>query len=339
DPWSVFKSKFRGVLGLATGFGLDANVLDAYRFLIRHYTKGDQIYLFGFSRGAYTVRVLAGLINVMGVLRSHQEHMSQYALTAYKRSGEQDDLAIAWQVQEVLDTPRATVRFMGCWDSVASVIVPRPDRLFLPSFESLPFTHRNPCVKVFRQACAIDERRCMFRLARWADPQPYKFIPYIKDDDAAEQDIKQVWFAGVHSDVGGGYAERESGASKYPLAWMVDEAQAHGLVFRERLVDRLVHGKTPTNVEKGSKRDYSAPSATAPLHDSMSLAWRLLEYWPRRKRFSDYPGSETAQGLYLPRAQARYIPLDASLHPSVGERIASTPYQPHNVPPDAGTEV
>lgn len=72
DRWSTFKSRVRGVFRLLTGHGLDANVLDAYRFLIRHDREGDQVYLFGFSRGADTVRVLAGLINVMGVLRPHQ---------------------------------------------------------------------------------------------------------------------------------------------------------------------------------------------------------------------------------------------------------------------------
>ncbi|MEM7378083.1 MAG: DUF2235 domain-containing protein [Pseudomonadota bacterium] len=332
DRWSTFKSRFRGVFGLLTGYGLDANILDAYRFLIRHYREGDQVYLFGFSRGAYTVRVLAGLINVMGVLRPHQEHLSNYALAAYKRSSEQDDLSIAWRVQEVLNTPRVTVRFMGCWDTVASVIVPRLDRLRPLSFETLPFTQRNPCVQVFRHAMSIDERRCMFRLARWSEPQVFKASPYLKDDQAVPQDCKQVWFAGVHADVGGGYPERESAASKFPLAWMVDEARAHGLAFRERLVKRLVFGDTPANTVEGGPRDYRAPDACSALHDSMSPSWRALEYWPRRRRFRDYPGSDTDTGLYLPRAAPRYIAADAHIDPSVWDRVDRTDYRPPNLP-------
>lgn len=84
------------------------------------------------------------------------------------------------------------------------------------------------------------------------------------------QDVKQVWFAGVHLDIGGGYSEQESGAAKYPLEWMVQEATQHGLVFREEMVKRLVRGQNPKNVKKGSKRDYAEPSPNSKLHNSMN---------------------------------------------------------------------
>ena len=114
--WSRFKNRAKGVFGLATGNGLDANVLDAYRFLIRHYDEGDQIYLFGFSRGAHTVRVLAGFMNMVGLLHAHQEHLCSYALTAYKQSSDRNDFRLAWRVQRVLDTRRATIRFRSSLD-------------------------------------------------------------------------------------------------------------------------------------------------------------------------------------------------------------------------------
>lgn len=222
---------------------------------------------------------------------------------------------------EVLDTPRVTVRFMGRWDTVASVIVPRLDRLRLPSFETLPFTQCNPCVQVFRHAMSIDERRCMFRPARWAKPQVFKASPYLKDDQTVPQDCKQVALTGVHADVGGGYPERESAASKCPPAWMVDEARERGLVFRERLVKRLVFGDTPANTVNGGPRDYPAPDACSVLHDSMSPSWRVLEYCRRRRRFRDYPGGDAETGVCLPRAEPRYIAADARIHPSVWDRI------------------
>ena len=81
----------------------------------------------------------------------------------------------------------------------------------------------------------------MFRLSKWEEPQKFKASPFVKDEDAEEQDVKQVWFAGVHSDIGGGYPESESGAAKFPLNWMVDEARLHGLVYRETLVKRLTN--------------------------------------------------------------------------------------------------
>ena len=331
--WSRWKNKAKGVFGLATGYGLDTNVLDAYRFLVRHYQDGDEVYLFGFSRGAHTVRVLAGFLNMVGLLRAHQDHLGAYALSAYKQSSMEGQFDIAWRVQEVLDSRRITIRFMGCWDAVASVIVPRPDRFYVPSLESLPYTHRNAAVRTFRQACAIDERRRMFRLSRWEDPQKFKTNPFVDDDQADQQDIKQVWFAGVHADIGGGYPEQESGAAKFPLGWMVDEARAHGLTFRETMVKRLVRGENPRNVEEGSKRDYVAPSAVAALHDSMTWAWKTLEYLPKRWKWHDDPKLKGKSGWYFPKKQPRTIPEGAIVHTSVLDRHKLDPdYAPPNLP-------
>ena len=182
---------------MATGYGLDDNILDAYRFLIEHHQDGDEIYLFGFSRGAYTVRVLAGLINLVGIPHNNQRHLAEYALTAYKQADKKENFEIAWRVQEVLDTKRATIKFMGCWDTVGSVIIPRPDRFYFPSLEELPYTTENPCVRTFRHAIAIDERRRMFRLARWTEDQLFKSNPYLPDEKAELQSCKQVWFAEI----------------------------------------------------------------------------------------------------------------------------------------------
>src|SRR6202165_1575795 len=88
DPWTKLRQDAIAILGLATGYGLDDNVLSAYEFLINQYEDGDDIYLFGFSRGAYTVRVLAGLIHKVGLLAPQQRNLAGAALTAYKQSTE-----------------------------------------------------------------------------------------------------------------------------------------------------------------------------------------------------------------------------------------------------------
>lgn len=330
--WATFKHQAKGIFGLVTGYGLDDNILDAYRFLIENYRDEDDIYLFGFSRGAYTVRALAGLINLVGILHRNQKHLANYALTSYKQADNKGNFEIAWRVQEVLDTKRATIKLMGCWDTVSSVIVPRPDRFYIPSLESLPYTIENPCVRTFRHAISIDERRRMFRLAQWKEGQLFKSNPFVSDENAKPQDCKQLWFAGVHSDIGGGYLERDSGIAKYPLAWMIDEAEKHGLFFRAEMVKRLVHGKNPSNVKKGSKRDYSEPCASAKLHDSMSWAWNILEYLPKLKKFHDNPITKGEGGVYLPLAESRYIPADADIHQSVFDRINNGDYSPTNLP-------
>lgn len=331
SAWARFKNKAKGVFGLITGYGLDDNVLEAYRFLIHNYQEGDNIYLIGFSRGAYTVRVLAGFLHLVGVLHTSNENLCGYALTAYKQVSEHNDLHIAWRFQEVMDTRRVTIRFIGCWDTVGSVIVPRPDRWYLPSLEKLPFTRQNASVQAFRHAMAIDERRRMFRLLQWDEGQKFKTNPFVDDDNAQEQDCKQMWFSGVHSDIGGGYPEVQSGAAKIPLKWMVQEAEKHGIVFRKEMAARLVDGRNPKN----STRNYSAPDTNADLHDSMNWAWRILEWLPKSSKLREWKERKSFLGMYLPRAEPRPIAADASINPSVYERkqySGLTPYRPENLP-------
>ena len=167
--WDQLKVKVQGVLGLALGYGLDDNVLDAYSWLARNWREGDCLYLLGFSRGAYTARVLAGFIHMCGLLRPEQLNLCGYALVAYKRSADTGDLDIGFNFRRIAGARRPRIRFVGVWDTVSSVITPRPDRFYLPSLQTLPFTRSNPSVETFRHAISMDERRRMFRLNHWKD--------------------------------------------------------------------------------------------------------------------------------------------------------------------------
>ncbi len=268
-------------------------------------------------------------MNLVGILPREQDNLCGYALTAYKQASDKDDFKIAWRFHRVLSTTYAPIRFMGCWDTVGSVIIPRRDRFYIPSIETLPYTLSNPSVQCFRHAMAIDERRRMFRLKPWKEPQLYKPTPFTKDADATAQDIKQVWFSGVHSDIGGGYPEAESGAAKIVLKWMMEEAESQGLRFREKLPKLLVFGENP----EGDPFEYAAPDATADLHDSMNWAWRILEYLPKRARRIEWPARKSFLGAYLPRSEPRVIDPQAELHPSVAERRAArADYRPENLP-------
>ena len=169
DPWKKLRQDAFAIFGLATGYGLDDNVLDAYSFLVDNYEDGDDIYLFGFSRGAYTVRVLAGLIHKAGLVSPQQSNLAGSGLTAYKQistdpaaqdpgldtrqfvDGAEADQAgpvtrddQAAQFARILSVRWPTIKFVGVWDTVASVIVPRPDRLYLPSLQTLAFTRAIP---------------------------------------------------------------------------------------------------------------------------------------------------------------------------------------------------
>src|ERR1051326_6104758 len=149
------------------------------------------------------MRVLAGFLYLIGLLERPQRDLASYALTAYKRAAQEGEFEIAWGFERVIGTRRVPIKLIGVWHTVSSVIVPRPDRLYLPSLQELPYTRTNSYVEVFRQAIAIDERRRLFRINRWTDPQEFKPNPF-DATTAKPQDIKQVWFAGVHGDVGGG---------------------------------------------------------------------------------------------------------------------------------------
>ncbi len=338
DPWSRLKENFWAV-GLATGYGLDDEILDAYRFLVETYQDGDNIYLFGFSRGAYTVRALAGLINMVGLLPPDQVNIAGYALTAYKRASERNDLNIAWQFGDMTGGRQVTIRFIGVWDTVASLIVPRWDRL-VPTLQTLPFTRQNKSVQAVRQAISIDERRRLFRLNRWNEPQPFVADRFDGAAPHIDQDIKQVWFAGVHSDVGGGYPEDEAGLSKFPLCWMIDEAAAQGLKINMSMKNHLVPGMP----RPGATNQYVAPNATAELHRSLTWAWRLIEWIPKRARYEEWPQRLKFAGWYIPCGEPRLIehpptspatpsPVTPRIHQSVLERMKLVPdYKPVNFP-------
>jgi len=359
NPWHKLVQDFSAILGLATGYGLDDKVLQAYLFLVRNYEPGDRIYLFGFSRGAYTVRVLAGLIHKVGLLAPEQANLAGSGLTAYKQfssDGQQgpgfaqrshdfelkqftdggdaegppatskDDQAA--QFARITSTRWPLIRFVGVWDTVASVIVPRPDRLYWPSFEELAYTLENPSVETFRQAISIDERRAMFRLKKWDEPQTFKLNRF-NDAHAKPQDIRQVWFAGVHSDVGGGYPEKESGLSKYPLLWMIEEAIAAGLKVNTATVNQLAWGVP----RKSSPFSYVAPNSEADLHQSLHGAWWLLEFFPKNAKYREWPARHTFLGRYIPDAEPRPIPEGAFIHESVTRRMdAIRDYRPVNLP-------
>jgi uncharacterized protein (DUF2235 family) len=330
DPWSRLRRNAKGVFGLATGYGLDGNILGAYEFLVQNYEEDDNIYLFGFSRGAYTVRVLAGFTHLIGLLDPDQSNIYDYALAAYKRAAEQADLSVAWHFRRIAKAQSVTIKFLGVWDTVASVLVPRKDRLFVPSLLTLPYTRTNPSVEMFRHAIAIDERRRMFRLNRWTEPQEYVPNQFAKPDPPQQQDIKQVWFAGVHADIGGGYPETEGGLSKFPLDWMIEEAKRAGLRINTAMRNHLVLGRE----RQGSTHRYVPPDSDGHLHDSMTAGWRPLEWIPKSAKWKESPQRRSFAGWYLPRGEPRPIPDGALIHHSAiarRDREGST-YRPPNLP-------
>jgi uncharacterized protein (DUF2235 family) len=200
----------------------------------------------------------------------------------------------------------------------------------LPSLEELAFTIANPSVKIFRQACSIDERRSVFRLKKWNEPQTFASSRF-NDAIVEPQDIKQVWFAGAHGDIGGGcdIPEKDAALSKYPLLWMIDEATRCGLSVNQQMVNELAWGMQ----RKGSPFSYAAPSIRGKFNDPMTLGWRLLDYIPKADKYKEWPKRQSRFGFYIPGAEPRLIPEGASIHASVLERMDALPeYRPLNLP-------
>ncbi len=334
NAWGRWRQGMRSAFEMATGRGLDRDVLNAYCFLCRHYQPGDRIFLFGFSRGAYTVRVVAGLIYLIGLLREHQVNFAGYALKAYKRASQADDFSVAKEFRQVVLPERVAIHFMGVWDTVASVIVPGRLPLSRLRLEELPYTSCNPAVRTFRHAIAIDEFRRMFRVQRWESPQLFKPNPFSQAKSFPDQDIRQVWFAGCHSDVGGGFAEDQSALSKYPLLWMLEQAEDQGLRIRTAMVNHIVRGQ-----ERAGARLYQRPNPAGRLHNSLRWYWKPLELWPKGLRYRDWPRRKAFCGFYLPMAEPRHIPPGSLIHMSAIKRMKEVrDYKPANIPQEHDVE-
>jgi uncharacterized protein (DUF2235 family) len=292
------------VIGLAFGYGISDNIADAYQFLMRTFQPDDTLYVFGFSRGAYTVRALCGMLHIIGLLREDNEGLIPYSIRMLKEKN--IDFAVAADFKKTF-CRECKPHFVGVWDTVSSV-----GWVYnVAHFPGTKATH-NPDMRVIRHAVSIDERRAFFRQNLFGAPH----------DD--QQDIKELWFAGVHSDVGGSYPESESQLSKIALQWMVCEAELAGIrIVQDRKADIL-----------GGKPPYVAPDPLSTnQHESLRGAWWIAELWPK------VASRETAPGVWkkylrVNLGQRRWIAPNPVVHASVDQRLAdkSLGYSPSNLP-------
>lgn len=302
--------------GLVVGYGVRDNLEEAYTFLMRHYRRGDRVFVFGFSRGAYTARALTGMLRTVGLLRPGAENLVPYAVKLYAQGGrrhaepkpgaaprpptaaEKQAERAYWKVRRdfaarfgnpdfphSFDAHRSQVHFLGVWDTVKSIGWLNWRARWQEA--QWPFTRKIANVAVARHALAIDERRRPF--------PAYRFSPGLDFVDHQE-----MWFAGVHSDVGGQFVD-DHRLSDIAFSWMVDEARAAGLEIDEGALRRELRGP----------RGVTPSLDVLPAIHPNPWPWALVGGWRGR----------TVQ------------PGDA-VHPSVFERIEASasgprPYRPH----------
>jgi len=267
--------------GGAFGVGLSRNILEGYRFLAEQYEPGDEIFLVGFSRGAFTARSLAGLIRTCGVLRREEARRTLDAYRLYRlrggRSHPTGTEAVLFRRSFAHET---RIRFIGVWDTVGALGIPLGGLRWLN-----PLNHRwqfhdtvlSSYVDHAYHAVSVDERRGPFRPTMWAQSSTH-----------TRQVLEQVWFAGVHSDVGGGYPV--SDLAEVPLLWMIGKARAVGLRFEAgHFSMAAADAEAPDDTRRLGQ--WVHPDPHGPAHVSRRGIYRLMRQHVRR------PGAEPSPGV------------------------------------------
>jgi len=283
--WGV-GSYYDRVVGGATGKGINKNIMDDYRYIVQNYRPGDEIFLFGFSRGAYTVRSLSGLINNCGILERPDARLIEHAFKHYKKPGARFAPKGAESVafRNAYSHASRKIAFMGVWDTVGALGVPFSVMGLLDARDEFYDTKIGRNVSVARHAMAIDEQR--------RDFEPTIIDP--RDSD----DVRQVWFAGAHSDVGGGLAADGDGAvlSDIPLDWMIDEASLAGLTVEGHLRSRLTSKATAKlhpsrkkiyRFRKRLRRPIDHGKGEVLIHRTVRERWQQVSKY-RPKNLQDY---------------------------------------------------
>ena len=327
-PW------IRRLLGGALGLGLKKIVRQAYEALANDYAPGDEIYIFGFSRGAYAARALAGLIGASGIQRQPDSQVFEIAWSHYRvnpdiRTGSQpagasDRAAITHYRASIgafhQDTP---IKCIGVWDTVGSYGVPAGIGLApLARFITLYFlgfhdTRFGNHIDVGLHAIAIDEHRRPFVPTFWTIPKGQE----------PNGHVEQTWFAGAHANVGGSYAD--TGLSDRALIWMIARVQAlTGLEFDTEAV-----------------RATTRPNIDGSVMDSTSGYWLLDHWWPHYRVMLSPDAIE--HGYLFSSRNPREEHINESIHWSAADKrgrtctvygIPNTRYDPPNYPAEVPPE-
>src|ERR1700722_10771776 len=383
--------KLFAILGGVFGFGLKRNVVDIYSFCCRNYRSGDRIYCFGFSRGAFTIRIVAGMIASLGFVDydKNEADLARFAADAYRLHrrrfnggilkylgyahidlrGMRDQVISWWRgfrgqkVNAPSTTEIESIRFVGIWDTVAAYGGPIQEMTRAIDYWIWPLSMPDHFMsaKVLRacHAMSLEDERDAFTPVIWdqryvrakavvpgREKTDWLFdIDYDPRSEAAkaaeppphlrtqlpaidQQRISQVWFVGVHADVGGGYPQ--NGLAYVTLDWMLDRAQAYGLNYspgqRASIIDPQINPDDKLNDSRKGLAAYyrykprnlkdllSAPPYKSSFSDDVASIWRL---WRKAKD----PQTRVIADLHPSLWRAPLPPPKATIHDSVFRRV------------------
>jgi uncharacterized protein (DUF2235 family) len=289
------------ILGGAFGYGLKRNVLELYKFACRnHHDPHDEIFGFGFSRGAFTIRIVIALIIQQGLVVALSETELHAKAKAAYRAYRKDNFHTIWRIENIFRWIRdlfasdnydkqknrrdITVRFIGVWDTVAAYGMPIDEmargfsQWIWPS--QLPDTILRPEVKRACQALSIDDERTTFFPVLWDERKEDTLKPRVDGKRyISDERVTQVWFAGMHANVGGGYPD--DSVAQIPLVWMLAEAQAAGLHFKSHADANPQTYGHPVTAQDPDGRVYDSRSGLASYYrygprDILALGKDLL---------------------------------------------------------------
>ncbi len=269
-------NRWERIRGGAFGFGLSRNVRDAYRFIVQNFEPGDELFFLGFSRGAYTARSTAGFVRNCGILRREHEDRVDEAYTLYRdKSSKTHPRGTEASLFRRSYSHETRIRFVGVWDTVGALGIPIDGALISLINRRWEFhdTKLSGAVDSAYQALAIDEKRGPFRPTLWTQENP-----------PPEQHVEQVWFAGVHCDVGGGYPDHE--ISDIPLLWMVDRARSSGLAFRAEAFTKR-DASAHTDDDSAGLWMCAKPDPLGDVHESRTRLYKLIRSYDREIGVTD----------------------------------------------------
>jgi uncharacterized protein (DUF2235 family) len=262
------------LFGGIEGFGIDNKIKDIYTFILMNYEKGDELYLFGFSRGAYTIRSIAGFIRNCGILKPKNIHLLDEAYKFYRDRNDyttpDSDFMVAFREKYCVEniTP---IKFIGVWDTVGSLGLPiRFSRFHNTEKYKFHDVKLSSHIENAYHALAIDEKRSSFEPTLWEISQ---------NGIEKNQNVEQRWFTGVHCNVGGGY--QDTGLSDLALKWLIEKAENTGLQMNSpSLINNQYYTYNPN--QKGE------------LRDSLNLLYRIL--LPKKREIGIKSREKTVSG-------------------------------------------